>query len=177
MSYKKWYKFIFYFLLLGLMVIFQITFLGGLNLFWANFNLVLAGLVVLVALADFNQALVYAVLAGVMMDVYSSLPFGIFLAVLFILAIILEILFLNFFTNRSFYSLIIMGLIAVLIYHLLFFIISGLFYLTGVSEFFGGHKIWLALLYQLADLTILLALVFWVLNKISKRFKPTFIQT
>lgn len=176
MNYKKWYKFVIYFILIALVLIFQITFLGNFNLFFKNFNLMLAILVLLIGLTDFKTVLVYLVWFAVLMDIYSSLPFGIFLMTFFLVAIILEILFLNFFTNRSFYSLIIMGIIAVIIYNIFFLLISGFSYLIGASEFFMADRLWLNMLYQLMNIIIILSFAFWLINKISRRFKPTFLK-
>ncbi len=184
MNYKKWYKFVIYFILIALAMIFQITFLGNFNLFFKNFNLMLAILVLLIGLTDFKTVLVYLVLSGVLMDIYSSLPFGVYLMTFFLLAIILEILFLNFFTNRSFYSLITMGIIAVIIYNIFFLLISGFSYLIGASplrligasEFFLADRLWLNIFYQLTNIIIILSFAFWLINKISRRFKPTFLK-
>lgn len=170
------YKNFLYFFAVIFLLIFQISFLDNFNLFLFDFNLVLVVLVLIVAIRDFKYALIFLLLAGIVMDIYSSLPFGIFIATLFLTAIILELLFLNFFTNRSFYSLVFMGLIAVISYHLFFLSISGFLYLINLSDFFVGRGDWFNFIWELAMTTIVLSICFWFINKLSKLFKPIFLR-
>jgi len=169
-----WYRTLLALILILLILIFQITFLGNLS---GIFNLILVVLVLLISLTDFKKAAVFSLISGSIMDIYSNLPFGIFLISLFLVAIVLELFFVNFFTNRSFYSLILMGLIAVLFYHLFFILISGFLYLVGVSLFFVSQGYWLEFFGQLITTILILIFCFWIINIVSQRFKPIFLHS
>ncbi|MFA5029441.1 MAG: hypothetical protein WC518_01665 [Patescibacteria group bacterium] len=171
------YKIIIFILIILLVFIVQNAFLDNLSFFFFSFNLLLITLVLLVDLADFKLALWFSLVGGFLLDTYSSLPFGIFLLTLFLTAIVLKFLFFNFFTNRSLYSLIILGLVAVLVYQGGFLLLSSLFYLLGFSDFLAGWSfIWL-ISAQLVNMTIVLTVSFWLINKLSKFFKPIFLKS
>ncbi|MEK7652972.1 MAG: hypothetical protein AAB358_00600 [Patescibacteria group bacterium] len=141
----------------------------------ANFNLVLVILVLFVFLADFKKSLAVSLWSGLIFDLYSPLPFGIFLFSFAASFIILEFLLQNFFTNRSFYSLIFLGLFGAAVYHLIFLIASGLIYLIGGSEFLPTASYWYLFLGQIVTTVFLLAICYSLIDKISKRFKPMFL--
>lgn len=172
-----WYKFLLALLAIIFLFIVQTTFFGGFDLFLASFNLILIVLVLLISVADFKNVLFFLIVSGLLMDIYSGLPFGLFLLILFLITVILELLVFNFFTNRSFYSLILLGGIATIFYHLFFVIFISSFYFIGWSDFFISRKYWLVASWQLVSTMIILAVCFWLINKISKFFKPTFIQS
>lgn len=177
MNIKNWFKYILYVIFIILIVVLQTTFLGSLNPWLANFNLIVACLVLLIELADYRGTLFFALTAGWLMDVYSGLPFGVFLGTFFVMSLILEVLFRNFFTNRSYYSLISLGLIAVIIYNVVFFTIRGVLYMIGATDFILGPNFGLDLLYQAVAMIIMLSVLFRVINRVSKIFKPTFIKS
>jgi len=116
-------------------------------------------------------------MAGLIMDIFSSLPFGIFLVCFFLSAVISELLLFSFFTNRSFYSVMSLGIITTIIFNILFLVLSGIAYLTGMSEFYIGRGYLLELIYQILNVSIVLFLLFFVVNSFSKAFKPNFISS
>ena len=172
-----WYKYIGWSLLIILAAAVQIFLTAGHNAVLANFDLVLIIMVLLVNLTSWNRVIWFLTLAGAIMDIYSSLPFGIFMISYLATALILEILFKNFFTNRSFYSLLILGGIGVAVYNLFFLSISGLLYYLGGNEYFTDWHYGIAIGWQLADALIFLALAFLVINYLSKKFKPVFLRS
>lgn len=147
--------------------------------FWLikDLNLILVLAVILITLADFDVVMVYLVLSGLYIDLYSNLPFGLITLCLILSAFTLEILFYNFFTNRSFYSLIIMGIITVFLYNAIFLAASGLLYLLGWSDFFAQPGYLSGFFGQIIGTTLLLLVSFSFINSLSRRFKPIFINS
>jgi cell shape-determining protein MreD len=148
----------------------------GRNFFYSGFNLILAGMVVLVAAFEFEDALYYLIFAGILMDIYSILPFGIFTLSLFLTAVALKMLFLNFFTNRSFYSLIGLGIFGVLVYYLSFAGLSWISYASGLSDFNASRQFWVSASWQFLTMPAALILGFMMVNNFSRRFKPIFVR-
>ena len=142
-----------------------------------NFNLLLIVLILLVNLTSAGRVVWFLILAGAIMDIYSSLPFGIFLASYLFTAVILEILFINLFTNRSFYSLLILGVIGTAVYNLFFLSFSGLLYYLGGSEYFTGWHYLTEVGWQLLETAVFLTLAFFLINYLSKKFKPVFLRS
>jgi len=74
-----WYKILLSIIAIITLIIIQVTFLGSFSAYWSNFNLALAILVILLFFLDFPMIMFFAVTAGFMLDLYSALPFGIFM--------------------------------------------------------------------------------------------------
>lgn len=172
-----WYKYIGWSIIIVLAAIVQIFLVASQNAVLANFNLLLIILVLLVNLTSWGRVIWFLIIAGAIMDIYSSLPFGIFMISYLFTALILEMLFSNFFTNRSFYSLLILGGIGVAVYNLFFLSFSGLLYYLGGSEYFTDWHYLTAIGWQLAESLIFLALAFLLINYLSKKFKPVFLHS
>jgi rod shape-determining protein MreD len=147
------------------------------NFFWlSQFNLFLVVLVFFVNLSSFSAALIFAFGSGLLLDIFSSLPFGTYLTTLGLTALVLEFLFFNFFTNRSFYSLLMLAVLAVVAYQVVFLAVAGVLYFAGWSDFFVHHNYWLPATGQLFITLMAVTLIFWFINRQSKSFKPTFLR-
>ena len=175
MNFKTGRKLLWHLALWVAVFIFQTTFLANFNIWFRNINLILVALVFLIGALDISQAIIYVILAGLFLDIYSGLPFGIFMLSLFMTLIILEILMINLLTNRSYYSLISLGIIGVVVYNSLLFLVVGFMYLIGASDImfnwgYGGES-----LIQLINMVVFLSFIFWIANKLSSRFKPIFL--
>jgi hypothetical protein len=172
-----WYKILLSILAISIIIMLQVTWLGSFGQYWSGFNLILATLVILIFLTDFSRIIFFVIIAGILLDIYSSLPFGVFLLSLFVAAVSCEIVFLNFLTNRSFYSVMLMGLVALMSFHVTFLIVSGFFHLVGLSNFYVNGKYFVTLLYQLINTLISLSIMFSIVNSLSKKFKPNFLRS
>lgn len=134
----------------------------------SGINLPVVLLVLSIKFLDFPTKLAFAIISGFILDVYSNLPFGSFMMTFFLVVIFLDVLFYNFFTDRSLYSIIILALIGVTICNFSFILILGGFYLFGFGDFFiNQNYIWSYLL-QLPINGGLVALGFYLSNRLSK---------
>ena len=170
------YKPLLFTILLVLLVWLQLAVTGGLYLSSGKLNIILAALVILINLTDFSWALIFAVAGGLLLDVYSGLPFGVLTLCLFATAVVVEVLFLNFFTNFSFYSLLLLGLIASTAYNaMLIAVIAGIYFM-GLSDFLPRWDYLPKFLWQVATMEIIMTAAYFIINKLSRRFKPMFIN-
>jgi hypothetical protein len=172
-----WYKIPLSVIIIILAVAIQVAYLSSFGTYWGSFNIVLAGLVFLLYFLDFRWILFFAITSGFLLDIYSSLPFGIFLISLFATVFVLEMLLSSFFTNRSLYSVLSLGGVAVVFFNVMFLIISGLTYLLGVNNFYISAGYFIGLVYQVVNVLIVLAVLFFLANSFSRKFKPNFIRS
>ncbi|NCN07310.1 hypothetical protein GW933_01310 [Candidatus Falkowbacteria bacterium] len=172
-----WYKILISTIIIALVAIFQITLLGSFGDYLSSFNLLLAVLVLLLFLIDFKWIMYFTITAGLILDIYSSLPFGIFMVSMFLAITVSNFLLLNFFTNRSFYAVASVGLMAILSFNCVFLGVSGLTYVLGVSDFYIDKNYWLRLLFQIINILIILVGLFFIINLSSRRFKPNFVRS
>lgn len=157
-------------------LILQLALESSFNFLSGKINLVLIALVFLVNLEKFDFVAWFAVGAGLLSDVYSATPFGIMSLSLFFTAVICFVLFNNFFTNYSFYSIMILGLIAIISYHFLFFLFSASLFFFGLSDFFPQIDYLYRIFYQVMATELLMAISYYIFNLSSRRFKPIFIR-
>lgn len=172
-----WYKVLLSIIVIALIVIAQVTFFGSFNTYWSSFNLILAILVILIFLTDFNNTMFFVIVAGVLLDTYSSLPYGIFLVSLFVAAVSCKIVFSNILTNRSFYSVMLMGLVSLVSFYITFLMVSGLSHFIGLSDFYINGRYFIGMLYTFINTLIILAMLFGVVHSLSRSFKPNFIRS
>jgi len=174
---KNWQKWLVGVLASIFIFVVQITFVESFDSVFVSFNLILAVLAILTLLTEFRRVAIFVILTGVLLDIYSNLPFGVFLITLFAVALILQLLYLNFFTNRSFYALILLGLITVVLYKTIFLALSGFVFVIGISPFFSISGFWIDLAFQILGMVIILAVAYVAINKLSKNFKPIFLRS
>lgn len=172
-----WYKIAISTSIVFLMVSMQIALVSTWGAYWGSFNLTLSLLVFLLFMMDFNWVMFLAVLSGFIFDIYSSLPFGVFMVSMLGVSIVLKIILTNLFTNRSFYSVISLGIVGVVLFNLIFLAVGGIVYLLGWSNFYIDSSYLVRLLYQVINAMIVLSVLFFLANSFSRKFKPNFIRS
>jgi cell shape-determining protein MreD len=88
----------------------------------SNLHLLLSVVVFLAIILDYQRALWWALGGGLFLELYSGSSFGTIVLSLLLTVMAVNFLFTNFFTNRSFYSLMIIGFIATALYNILFWL-------------------------------------------------------
>lgn len=104
----------------------------------SSLNIILSLVIFFAIILNYKKSLWYAFGAGLFVELFSGYGFGITTLALILTVIIINFLFNNFFTNRSFYSLMILGFIATIIYNLLISI--TLFSLSIVGQSITGFE-------------------------------------
>ncbi|MBP6942571.1 MAG: hypothetical protein KBB55_00830 [Candidatus Buchananbacteria bacterium] len=144
---------------------------------WLSFNAVIIALALLTIMSDRFSLIFLVITSGVIFDLHSNLPFGIYLVSGIVTVLAASWLFEYFLTNRSLYSFVVLTIIATLIYHLVF---AGLTF--GAYEFgWSGYRLgWNYMTYIVGQigLHVVIALgVFWVVNRFTVIFKPTYLHS
>lgn len=104
----------------------------------SSINLILTLVIFLTAIVNYERALFWAAGSGLFLELYSGLPFGTTTIALVSIVIIINQLFSNFFTNRSYYSLMILGFIGSLAYNLIVLFISAVMIVANLGTFAGN---------------------------------------
>jgi rod shape-determining protein MreD len=163
-------------LLVLVTIILQLAIEGSFNFLSGKVNLVLIVMILLVNLENFDAVAWFAVGAGLLLDIYSATPFGTMSLSLFFSAVVCSVLFNNFFTNFSFYSVMILGLISIIAYHLIFFVISAGLFFFGLSDFFPQLDYLYRVIWQVVVTELMMAVAYYLVNIFSGKFRPMFIR-
>ncbi|OGF26625.1 hypothetical protein A2477_04840 [Candidatus Falkowbacteria bacterium RIFOXYC2_FULL_47_12] len=157
----------------------QVSFFSAPPALAAGFNVLLVYSILVLLLVDVRLSLAYALFFGILTDLYSLYPFGIFIASFCIAVVISHIFLQQFFTNKSVYSFIalmalatvcFLSLQAALVWGAHFFIFNALYAPVWTAAFAR------ALLWQTLGNTIIAAVSFYAIDYFSKKLKPFLIQ-
>lgn len=157
--------------------LFQASFLGNFDFPLLQFDCVLVGLLMLLGVLPFQKLSILAITCGLVADIFSGLPFGVFLLAYPLALVAMEAVFLNFLTNNSFYSLLIMVLVGTVVFNLFFLGAGSLAYSLSLGEFPLSAQYWSGLGWQLVSNALLLVICFLFINRRSKLFKPAFLRS
>ncbi|MBI4811852.1 hypothetical protein HY798_00145 [Candidatus Falkowbacteria bacterium] len=164
------------FLILTLTAV-QLSFISGLPGWLNNFNLILVVLIFILGLGNLRLALAWMIGAGLLLDIFSFSPFGVYLISLSLTAVATNFLLTNFFTNRSLYSLLVLIFFSSLVYNFFLAVINYTALLASGREaiFYLGLIFWSAVLKQSVLNALGVLVIFYALNLASKKFKPVFL--
>ncbi len=140
-----------------------------------SLNIILSLVVFLAIIIDYKKSLWLAFGAGLFLELYSDYPFGLTLLALLLTTIAVHFLFTNFFTNRSLYSLIILGFIASIVYN---FLVTGLLLGLTVSGYDSGtitFNFWSNYVWQPFFNLVVLAIIFLAYYFSTGRLKYIFL--
>lgn len=153
------------------------SFISGLPLGLDNLNLVFVISIFILITAGLDSALWWAFGVGVLTDVFSFLPFGVY-AVSLILGVLALKFILNFFTDRSLYSLLATIFFGTIAYEIIFNLVahaamaaSGQEFIQAFNKAFWGQE-----MYKVIFNMVSVLMIFYVLNSLSNRLKPVFLM-
>jgi len=130
-----------------------------------NINLVIIFLIIVLGLYGSGNIVWAAFLFGVLMDLYSELPFGIFTFSLTISFLLVYWLYYEFFANKSIWAVATIAVVSVVLFRIFY----------TIFIIFNGSKIKLTLFtyysWELLFTTILTFSLYFVLEKFFTRFK------
>ena len=158
-----------------ILIVVQVSFLTTWPWPVNSLNLILSLAIFLTVIINYSKGLYFVVGAGLLLELYSSLPFGTTTLSLLITVIAVNLLFSNFFTNRSFYSLIILGLIGTYIYNLLILSLNFLGLIVGLSNSFLSLNFGTRFFWQPLFNLLILGIIFFSYNISTGRLKNIFL--
>lgn len=141
----------------------------------SSLNIILSLVVFLAIIIDYKKSLWFAFGCGLFTELFSIYAFGSSTLALLFTAIIVNFLFNNFFTNRSFYSLMILGFIATVIYNLIITILVLTLGLVGVSALGVNFQLLTQYFWQPFFNLIVLALIFMTYYFSTGKLKNIFL--
>ncbi|OGY46513.1 MAG: rod shape-determining protein MreD [Candidatus Buchananbacteria bacterium RIFCSPLOWO2_01_FULL_46_12] len=154
----------------------QISFLPTWPLPVRLLNLVLSVVIFLVVIVDYKKGLILAFGGGLFLDLFSFASFGLKTLTLIATAVAVNLLFNNFFTNRSIYSLVILAGFGSGFYTILN--LAGNFLLRffdlGSAVHFDAVY-WSNFSWQLFFNVLIIAVIFFIFHFSTGRLKANFI--
>lgn len=151
----------------------QISFLSTWPKPISLFNLILILIIFLTLISRYQQGLWLAFGGGLFLDLFSFKIFGLTTLSLILTIILINFLFHNFFTNYSFYSLTILGVIGTLGYNLIVLITKSILIFFGVEALplFSGSMFLQYLVWQLFLNLVILYVIFFIFLFFHSRLK------
>ncbi|MEK7097948.1 MAG: hypothetical protein AAB906_03815 [Patescibacteria group bacterium] len=160
------------------LVAMQLSFVSGLPSVFSNVNLVLVSLIFILAVGDLKFSIWWVAGTGLLMDVFSFLPFGTYLLSLAAIALLIDLFLKRLFTNRSLYTFLALTAIATVSCSL--FVKSASYLMHFFSRdgylLILSRKFFMNELDQLVLNLILVAVIFYFFNILSIKLKPVFLM-
>ncbi|MFA5021988.1 MAG: hypothetical protein WC508_02845 [Patescibacteria group bacterium] len=141
----------------------------------SSLNLILSLVIFLAVIVNYQKGLWWALGAGLFLELYSAYSFGTTTLSLLAVVILINFLFSNLFTNRSLYSLLILGFIGTLSYNLFILFFNALALISGSSSYFLIFDFWSQFFWQPLFNTLILAIIFFTFHISTGRLKNIFL--
>jgi len=155
--------------------IIQVSFLTTWQFPVNSLNLILSLVIFLTVLVNYQRGLWWALGGGLFLELYSGYFFGLTTLSLLLTVIGINFLSNNFFTNRSFYSLVILGIIGTLGYSLTVLSFNFLVLIFGFTILHPGFNFWSQFIWQPVLNLIILVIIFFTYNVSTSRLKSIFL--
>jgi len=141
----------------------------------SSLNLILSLVIFLTVIINYQKGLWWALGGGLFLEFYSGLNFGVTTISLILIVVEINFLFNNFFTNRSFYSLMILGFLGSVSYNLLVLILGLVTSIFGLGYFSLGVNFWFEFFWPPVLNLIVLAIIFFSYYISTVRLKNIFL--
>lgn len=160
-----------------LLFVIQYSFVSILPIPFSNLNLYIISLVFVLVLEGRGRAFFWAIVFGFLSGSFAFTSINVNLLIFPVLVLLADFLLINFFTNRSLYSYLIMSTSSILFYDVFFAFTSDLFYGGFSFDIFKFMAIYFSkeYLWVLSINIILVVIVFYIFNFVGQKFKPAFL--
>ncbi|MBU1165101.1 hypothetical protein KKA15_06115 [Patescibacteria group bacterium] len=160
-----------YVLIILLLIVSHVSFFSMLSFPYNNLNLILALVIFLTVLIDYKKALLLSMILGIFLEIYSPLFFGITVLTLLLTTIIINLLFIHLFTNRTFFSLLVLTFAGVATYNILILLFSYItfFFNNLLHHMVFNYKYVINGLWQLV-FTYLIVIVYFFLYTSFRKY-------
>jgi cell shape-determining protein MreD len=166
---SKYWIFIKIFFLVILVLLIQGSVLNSFSNIVNRFNLFLFLTIWLFIFYDFRNSLSFALISGVILDIFSFYPFGIFTISFLLMVILADFVWNNFFTNRSIYSFLALSFILTLFYNLLLYLLLFLFEKNVTGVFWFSGVFWFNWILELIWVSLGIIISFYFLRQPKSR--------
>jgi hypothetical protein len=168
---------IFLFLIVIFLALWQISFFSEFYAIKNYCNFILIGTVLITTVINYKNGLVFALLAGLILDSYSAYNFGLLTVSLLLPVIIINYLFRKLLARKSIYSLALLMTISTLAYNFALSLVANLFYwlnwnpLTIIID----KPYLFTVLIQILIHVILISVLFWIIKSSRRLIRSKFI--
>jgi len=153
----------------------QISLVSGLPGMANNLNLALVVLIFILGFSSFDFAAWWTVGLGFLLEIFSFLPFGIYLFSLSFTIVIANWLLNYSFTNRSLYSFLALTGLATVIYELIINFFVLIFIEINSSASMAASNFWFSILEQIGLNLLLTFIIYYIIYFLGKNLKPVFL--
>jgi len=169
-------KYFYYFIISLFLVLLQQGVLANLS-FFSNLNLLLVVLVFITIVSGFNLGFIFAVFIGIFVYFFSFLPFGTFIIIYLIILVLIDFLYKQVLINFSFYTSLILIVLATILYNLLIALFSYFYFWAGIISLnINLDKIFLFnSLWQAVSNAFLMAVIFIIAKITIKKLNLMFL--
>jgi hypothetical protein len=143
---------------------------------FSKINIIFLVLVIIMMTKDSGLVVWIAFLAHFIIELYSSVPFGLILFSGTISILIIFWFYKNIFTNRSWYSSIALTLIALILYRLLYIFLLFFLNIINVNNFIWESSILFIFGWEILLTSLSTGFVYFILSRFFKIFKSTSIE-
>lgn len=165
---NKYWKFLKLFLLAVLVVLIQVSFFNSLPGLWGRINIALFLVIWFFIFNNFNKSLVFALMMGIVFDIFSFYPFGVYSISFLVTLTLANFIWSSFFTNRSIYSFLSITVVFSVFYNLFLYFLLFLFESNSIGLLWFNRFFWFNFLLELVWLNIGIILSFYFLNSQKK---------
>jgi len=168
-------KIIFYSVIALFLAIFQMSFISGLPNYYNEINIVILISVFVLGFSNLRFCLYWSFGLGLIMDIYSFLMFGTYLFIFPVVILSTNFLFVNFFTNRSLYALVVLSMFSSVMFKVLLFASCYFNYFLGLKEYFLHINLEKELKIIVIEF-VLAVILFYFFDYINKNSRATFLS-
>ncbi len=163
-----WYFFKIFFLVVAVFII-QGSFLNSFNNILSGIDLFLFLIIWLFIFFDFKNSFNFALLSGLLLDVFSFYFFGIYTVVFLATVFLADFVWNNFFTNRSIYSFLALSFILVFFHNLFLYFLFFLAENNLFGIYWFNNVFWFNLFLSLAWVFLGIIISFYFVHKPRSR--------
>jgi hypothetical protein len=175
MMVKKIVRILFFSIIVSLAAIFQVSAIFVWSGFFGELNLVLLLLVMVFFFFDFKTALLACFLSGFWLDLFSFSFFGFYIINLLLTLLLVEWISVSWLTNRSFYSFLLINILALISYNFSSGLLFYFFNFEAGGFFLFQASFWISLAYQALWSLIIVFLTFNLSALVTKKLRPVFL--
>lgn len=172
-----YWRFLFNFFLIIVLGVFQMAFVNSLPSWFKDINLIVIILIFILSLRGFMVGFWWAAGTALILEIFSFQPFGIYLFSLFLSFLAANYFLINYFTNRSLYSYVVLTSVSLFIYQFLLYSLNyGLHYFSQEDFVLNLDKNFFVDKLEMLLINVLVVVMFfYIYNFISKNFQPVFL--
>lgn len=157
--------------------IIQVSFLATWVVPVSSLNLILSLVIFLTVIINYQKGLWLALGGGIFLELYAGSLFGITTLSLLLTVMGINLLFNNFFTNRSLYSLLILGFLGTAIYNSIILLLNLLIIILGFSVSALEFSFWFQFFWQGVFNLLILFIIFIAYYVSTGRLRNIFLAS